>query len=108
MRSKIMKKRASVVFLLLFVLCLMSLTKSAEASQVLPNEYTVIFSENERYGIIVGDDRIMGLLESLERRNVYAVYGGERLTKDNVWIVEEGVSVFVRPQRRSRVQPTLR
>ena len=70
--------------------------KNVEAYQDLPGEEPTE-SSAERFGVIRGYGRTIGLLESLESLELY--YPRERrLTKDNVWVVRDGVSVLVAPR----------
>ena len=69
----------SVMFLLLVVLWLMFPVKNVEAYQDLPGEEPVE-SSAERFGVISGFGRTIGLLESLENLELYP--RERRLTKD--------------------------
>ena len=90
----------SATFFLLVAIWLMLLAKNVGANQDSPDEKP---SKNlfEKLGTIRGDDRLIGLLESLENQDIH--YKGKRFTKDNVWIVRDGVSVFVKPASYRRV-----
>jgi len=84
------------IFLLLAVLWMVFSVKSVDAYQGLQRE-EFAESPTERLGVIRGYRRTIGLLESLENLELYS--RGQRLTKENVWIVRDGVSVFVTPER---------
>jgi len=95
-KSKKIPLNRPAIFLLLAVLWLVFSVKDVDAYQGLPGEDPVE-SSTERFGVIRGYRRRIGLLESLESLELYS--REQRLTKDNVWIVREGVSIFVTPER---------